>query len=437
MLTHHDPRALLEQLATPLLVLSTATVTSAYYQVHGPTLHALMLASLGWLVLRGGSRPEVRHPGSTRLLSAIFALYALLAVLSAARTGFNAPALDRLEHFSYFLAGAVLLPFLVAARPTPGWFWPAVGAAALLSGLYAGWEVWKDAGEFEAATGMPFRAAGSKGKAIPFGDLAVLATALSALGACVFLDTRWRWSGLLFICTVFGLYAAFASGTRSAWVYLPVALVVILVYLVQRFPLRRRLILAGALALSLPGALLFGFAASIQERFTDAFVQIHGYLSGEPVRAGNAMGERFEMWQSAWSAFRGHPWLGIGVGQLNAHLREAVDQGLISHAIAEFDGGTGHTHAHNDYLHVLATRGLVGLTSMLAIYLAPLVVFVRTTVRQRAPAARGLGYAGILTILAYMLFSLTDSVLLMRITGGFFVLITCWLLALCLGLEET
>lgn len=121
---------------------------------------------------------------------------------------------------------------------------------------------------------------------------------------------------------------------------------------------------------------------------------------------------------------------------MNGYFRQAAEQGRIAGAIAAYDDGAGHTHAHNDYLHVLATRGLLGLGSLLLLYLVPLGVFVRTVLTARERPARGLGYAGILTILGYIHFSLTDSILLMRITAGFFVLLCGWLLALNLTLPR-
>jgi len=132
LLTRHVPGV--------LLVASTATVTVAYYQVHGPSLHLLILLSLVWVFWYRRRHP--RPIGRTSLvLSGLFLLYALIAILSAASVGFNPAALDRLENFSYFLAGALLIPFLVDCRTRADWFWFAIAATALLSGAYALWEM--------------------------------------------------------------------------------------------------------------------------------------------------------------------------------------------------------------------------------------------------------------------------------------------------------
>ncbi len=435
--TRLDAKPLIAALAPLLLALATATVTVAYYEVHGPTLHTLMLLSLVWLYLQSRRGAPLAIDRLTYVLSGIFLFYTLIAILSAGRTGFNTDALDRLEHFSYFLAGVFLIPFLVAIRVRPVWFWPAIALTALFSGLYAFWEMQFLSAAFERTYGIDYRAAGSKGKQIPFGDIAALAAVLSALGACVMFDSRRLWSVLLFGAAIFGLYASIASGTRGAWLVFPTALVVIGVYLLRQYPTHRRGIFIALTALLVVGGLGVLQSEQIRTRIAVAVSEARSYSPGVVVRSGDALGERFEMWRAARMAYQEHPWLGIGVGQLNAYFKQAADHQLISPAIIAFNNSEGHTHAHNDYIHALATRGLLGLTSLLLLYLVPLGVFARTAITGTGAEQRALGYAGILTMLAYMQFSLTDSILLMRITAGFFVLLCCWLLALCLSQTET
>lgn len=442
-----DSAQLLLLLVHVLLAISAATVTVAYYPLHGPALQALLALSFLWLLtaLRntqrswrtnrraGSSASCAATPAAIRFLAAVFLLYALVAVASAARVGFNPAALDRLEHFGNFLGAAALLPFLVTLRLRPDWFWLTIAATALLSGLFALWEMHTLSEAYRLATGLDYRAGGSKGKAIPFGDIATLTAALSALAGCVYWRIRPRWVWLFGIAALGGVYASLASGTRGAWIFLPTALVVIGGYLLQQYPARRRAILLAMLGLTLIGASALAQSDQLRERVARAFSEMQGYVPGASVPEGNSLGERFEMWRAAWMAFQEQPLLGIGVGQLNGYFKEAAKTGRISSAIADFDQGAGHTHAHNDYLHALGTRGLLGLGSLLLLYLAPLAAFVRASSNS---STRPLGYAGILVMLGYMQFSLTDSILLTRMTAGFFVLLCCWLLALTRSAPE-
>ncbi len=426
----------LTQLTSGLLVISTATVTVAHNQLHGPALHVLILLSFIWMALRAvAPLPGTAAARRAKRLAAPFLVYALIAILSAAHAGFDDRAVNGLDHFSYFLAGGMLLPFLVAMRPPADWFWFAIGATALLSGIYAGWEMHTLSGAFHHATGMDYRAGGSKGKPIPFGDIATLTTALSVLAACVFYAARRRGAWFFLLAAAVGSYASFVSGTRGAWVFYPTALLVIGGYLWQQFPTRRRWMLVSLLSVTLCGGALLAHSALIQGRFAIAMTEIQDYRAGAGVSSGNALGERFEMWRAAVMAGREQPLLGIGVGHLNAYFKQLATAGLIAPAIMEFNQGHGHTHAHNDYLHALATCGVLGLSGLLLVYLVPLTVFVRAALHEHL-SKRGLNYAGILTLLGYMQFSLTDSVLLTRITAAFFVLLCCWLLALSIGLHQ-
>lgn len=437
LLTRIDATRVIGRLAPVLLGVSTATVTVAYYEVHGPVLNLLFLSSVLWLWLSLRNRQGVGLDGATALFSGIFLLYALVAILAAGRIGFNADALNGLDRFSAFLAGVILLPCLVRARVNPLWFWSAIAITAALSGLHAFWEMHLAGGSFHLSTELGYRAGGSKGKQIPFGDIAALTAAISGLAACVWFRTWRGWSILFGTAALLGVYASIASGTRGAWLFLPTALLVIGLYLSQQYPARRRTILRTLLGLVLAGGLALGLSSQMTGRIATAVSEIRGYAAGAAVQPGNSMGERFEMWRAAWMASQEHPLLGIGVGQLNGYFKDAARRGLISPAIAEFDGGTGHTHAHNDYMNALATRGSLGLGSLLLLYLVPLGRFARTAIVAGSDAQRGLGYAGILLVLAYMQFSLTDSLLIARITAGYFVLLCVWLLAMNLNLRGT
>ncbi len=246
------------------------------------------------------TRSDVRRSHAT----APAPIYTLIAILSAGSVGFNAASLDRLEHFSYFLGGVFLIPFLVAIRPRADWFWFAIAATALLSGLFAFWEMQTLAPEYRLATGLEYRAGGSKGKAIPFGDIATLAAVLSALGAGVFFPARRRLAWLFGLAALGGVYASLASGTRGAWIFFPTALLVIGLYLLQQHPAYRRGILLGILGLALAGGIALMQSESIQERFASALSEARHYVPGEEIGIGNSLGERFEMWRAAWMAFR-------------------------------------------------------------------------------------------------------------------------------------
>lgn len=63
---------------------------------------------------------------------------------------------------------------------------------------------------------------------------------------------------------------------------------------------------------------------------------------------------RFTMWQAAWRTFQANPILGCGPRNFGK-----VDVGLPA---VELHGETYLVHGHSNYLHILATTGIVGFT---------------------------------------------------------------------------
>jgi O-antigen ligase len=67
-----------------------------------------------------------------------------------------------------------------------------------------------------------------------------------------------------------------------------------------------------------------------------------------------------------------------------------------------------HGHAHNECLHTLATNGLVGLITLLSIFLVPLLTAVKFYREQEIIYAFALTGA----TLSFVCFALTDMVLM-------------------------
>lgn len=132
-----------------------------------------------------------------------------------------------------------VVPVLLALRryppPAPA-VWTGLGAAALSLGLDAVWE--------SMTAGGFLRPDGDTNVAILFGDLATLTTFVFAAGY-LYVNGRLARTGsvLVVVCVLMGLLASFLSGTRGAWVALPVLLVL---FLSCRHLLHPRMVLVGS-----------------------------------------------------------------------------------------------------------------------------------------------------------------------------------------------
>jgi O-antigen ligase len=94
---------------------------------------------------------------------------------------------------------------------------------------------------------------------------------------------------------------------------------------------------------------------------------------------------RFVLWQKAWQTFQHSPIFGVGIRQFpHIYIPEALQQGHVA-----------LDHAHNNYLHILATTGLVGLCAYLYVWFCALKLsFLNQKTPQYTSTERGI-YLGI------------------------------------------
>lgn len=204
------------------------------------------------------------------------------------------------------------------------------------------------------------RATAGMANAIPFGDVAILAGALSLVGFAR-LSTPMR----VFAATaaLAGVIGCFLSLTRGALLVIPLVMVVGVIHL---WPvIRPRLVPALVVAAGL--LLVVGFAAHkarIPERIDALIVSIdvpNAIHSTDPSTA-----DRVAFWTFGLAAFLQKPLLGHGSQNAVAEVRQlAAGQGVAIPA---------HTHLHSEYLDAAVGGGLVGLAAMLLLLTAPIVV---------------------------------------------------------------
>lgn len=166
--------------------------------------------------------------------------------------------------------------------------------------------------------------------------------------------------------TVITLLAIFATGTRGAWIG-GVALTGLtgLVAVARIRPRRRAgLALASAAALVLIAAAAAWFTAgdAIRGRFDAGRAEIRGALVDGNYNSDT--GARLAMAGWAWRIFSEHPVRGVGVGGFRAAVEDLLRRQGEDPAARAL-----HDHAHNAFLHALATTGLVG-ASLLTLTLA-------------------------------------------------------------------
>jgi O-antigen ligase len=229
--------------------------------------------------------------------------------------------------------------FFPALVPLAAWHvrTPERGRRALAAVLVAASVAWLlSIGLYVAGgEGWPARARGLSGHYMTFaGQLAILGPV--ALGVALLGRGRWRIAAS--VAVVVGAACLAATFTRSAWLGVGVAVVVMLACV------RPRAILVVAAV----GALAVVFAPGPwAERLRSI---------ADPTHAANV--ERTRMWRAGLRMFLDRPWTGVGLMDLKPIYERYRDPAARERA----------GHLHSVPVHVAATMGVVGLAAWVALY---------------------------------------------------------------------
>ncbi|ROR29606.1 O-antigen ligase family protein [Inmirania thermothiophila] len=230
---------------------------------------------------------------------------------------------------------------------------------------------------------------------IPFGTFSALVAAL-LLDAAVTRRGEGVWRLLYALGCAGAAAAVLLAGSRAGYLNL---LALPALWVVLRLP--RRAKLAAPLVAAALAAGVWSGSDMARRKVAAGVADIQRYLAREEVRDARALGSletRLELWRAALALWREHPLLGVGPARWKPQV-----QGLIARRRAP--PAIGHyNQAHNNYLHVLATRGLLGLAALLAMLGIPAAAFLRAHAAGAAAAVPGL-----LVVAAFALHGLSET----------------------------
>ena len=350
----------------------------------GPVL--LLVASAA--LLRKRARPRLER--EEIVLISVLVLYFLVG--SLVNLAHAAPIREYDAPLRFVLAIPVLL-LLCVFPPMPRFFWSGVALGAIFAGLFAAWQIFS-AGEL--------RAEGFTNP-IQFGNISLLLgiLCLAGLGWSVSQRRPACWYALMVCGICLGLLGSFLSGSRGSWISLLVALPV--AYFCHGGALNRRHVAVSiATVLVLFGVLQAAPQLSMEGRIKLAVTEAQDYFDSGT--STTSVGTRLEMWRAGLLLVPEHPWLGWGKDGYVQQEADLVRAGKVRPILGE------HNHLHNEYLDALVKRGVFGLAALLALYLVPLALFARR-LKDDNRAVRPYAVAGVLLIVCYMVFGLTQAFL--------------------------
>jgi O-antigen ligase len=242
---------------------------------------------------------------------------------------------------------------------------------------------------------------------IIFGDLALLMGVMSLAGLGWFKNIK-QWMVILPVLAVAaGMLASALSLVRGGWISLPLFLLIFILYSARRLSMKINLLILGIFVLTI-GTIYLIPQTGVQNRIDSSVANVEAYFDSQKIsdRARHtSVGARFEMWRVAWIMFTENPIFGIGWGNFIEKNDELIAKGLSTKHISVF------YHPHNQFISALAKGGVLGGVAVIIFYLFPAIAFYKVIGKSRNPEYHRIALAGLILVIGYIGFSLTESIL--------------------------
>lgn len=368
----------------------------------------LVLLSTAWLWRKGLSAFYAANASAIRLVFIAFVGYFLV---SLARLLVFHQDLHMLDGPSRMMFALSCIGFVGFLRPPIRWFWLGLCIGTIGASAIGVWQ-W-------LALGMD-RVEGFTHHPITFGDLSV---AMGVMSLCAWSEFRnSRLAFLPVVAMLCGVLASIVSGSRGAWLGLLLVLLPLLRYGTAVHGKRLAYGVGAALAFS---AVAYAVPATeIARRVNDAVSEVQRYTATRD--ATTHIGVRLDLWRASLMMIAEHPLIGVGRDEFHPALLELARQGRVQQSPALL-----YSSSHNDVLNTLATGGLVDFSFLMLMYGAPLTFFWKTLHSGAANSAPAL--AGLLLVICFIGFGLTDVMFWLMIPKSFYAMMVCALTGFCLA----
>jgi O-antigen ligase len=323
----------------------------------------------------------------------LFAAYGLFSIiwLDESLSLFDTP--------SRFALAVPIYLLLRRSPPSRYAFWLGTATGAIGGGVLALYQ--------RFILGLPHDAIGYTHH-IRFGDISLVLGGIACAGLPYFSKVR---RGILvpMAALAFGIIGSILSGARGGWPAIPILLYCLYRQNFKSYSMIPKVIKITAPVMGLIAVIIFLYSGG-QQRATAAISDVQQYQLGQ---RGTSVGLRFEMWKVSEQAFFNHPILGVGKNGFISTTQKMASSKVIDKMALELD------HAHNDFLDTLAKRGLLGLMTLLLIFIVPAHLFIQT-LQHGNEFQKPYGVAGLILVMCYVIFSLTDTMFLLTLPTTFY-----------------
>ncbi|HNH73551.1 MAG TPA: O-antigen ligase family protein [Candidatus Obscuribacter sp.] len=186
---------------------------------------------------------------------------------------------------------------------------------------------------------------------------------------------------LLLLVTIGNFLGLIFAAERSAWLGMFAGI------LILTWRMSRRSFLLGIVSLVVATALSYSFVPVVKTRLN----------SLTDWRRDVSITARLQVWQVAWTTFNRSPWLGVGPRNFP---RIENEQAIVKGQSSDLN------HGHSNYMHILATTGVLGILTYLVLVLYPFFRLYKAAAPQlssNSPEYDSGLYLGLLAALASLM----------------------------------
>lgn len=323
------------------------------------------------------------------------------------------------EKPSRMLFAATAMLVVLALRPSRKTLWYGLIAGAVAGASLVVYQRWM----------LGVDRPGGDINAITFGDIVLSMGLMSLAGVLDFKGRQRIWP---LLGAIAGLVGTFATGTRGGWFVILLAVPLFLKFGRSRLPagFARRAAVIGLLATA---AIYAVPQTRVHERVAAGINDVRNYYSGQTSNT-NSLGVRFELWRAGLTLAAHHPLKPTNPNVLHHELEQLAAQGKVSPAVLQFE------HFHNEAIQDQLVLGVGGLLAYLLMMTVPFIFFGRIVNRHSADGGAALApaLAGLLLVLGYFSFGLTEVIFWSVRSCMFYALMLFVLMGMCInaGQEE-
>jgi O-antigen ligase len=206
------------------------------------------------------------------------------------------------------------------------------------------------------------------------------------------------------------VYLAIGSGTRGAWIAVPI-LAVVWLFMMLNQP--RKLVLTLAVSLGIGAGFIFMRPLAL-ERAGSVASDAQLWYSGE--QKDTSGGVRLEMWSIATRLFEHRPVSGYGDYR---HFKDYLTLPSVRSSATEFAIEAIKNGPHNELLANALRSGIFGIIAFLALHFGPLGIFANGVFKTRGEG-RLANAMGLSTTLSFLIFGVTLEVFSLKFSSSFY-----------------